>query len=74
MANKLSLNVTKTELIIFHSNAKKIGHSRKFKLDGKGLTPTSTVKYLGVFLDDHLLWSKQKPCNNKTKPSHWYTL
>ena len=37
-ANKLSLNVTKTELIIFHSSSKKIDHSLKFKLDGKRLT------------------------------------
>ena len=58
-ANKLSLNFTKTELIIFHSSSKKIDHNVKFKLDGKRLTPTSTVKYLGVLLDYHLLWSKQ---------------
>ena len=54
-ANKLSLNFTKTELIIFHSSSKKIDHNLKFKLDGKRLTPTSTVKYLGVLLDNHLL-------------------
>ena len=58
-ANKLSLNFTKTELIIFHSGSKKIDHNLKLKLDEKGLTPTSTVKYLGVLLDDHLLWPKQ---------------
>ena len=58
-ANKLSLNFSKTELIIFHSSSKKIDHSLKFKLDGKRLTATSTVKYLGVLLDDHLIWSKQ---------------
>ena len=58
-ANKLSLNFTKTELIIFHSSSKKIDQNFKFKLDGKRLTPTSTVKYLGVLLDNHLLWSKQ---------------
>ena len=58
-ANKLSLNFSKTELIIFYSSSKKIDHNLKFKLDGKRLTPTSTVKYLGVLLDEHLLWSKQ---------------
>ena len=58
-ANKLSLNFTKTELISFHSNSKKIDHNLKFKLDGKRLNPTSTVKYLGVLLDDRLLWSKK---------------
>ena len=43
-ANKLSLNFTKTELIIFHSSSKKINHNLKFMLDGKCLTPTGTVK------------------------------
>ena len=50
---------TKTELIIFHSSSKKTDHSLKFILDGKRLIQTDTVKYLGVLLDDHLLWSKQ---------------
>ena len=58
-ANKLSLNVTKTELIIFHSSSKKTDPSLKIILDGKRLIQTDTVKYLGVLLDDHLLWSKQ---------------
>ena len=58
-ANKLSLNFSKTELIIFHSSSKKIDHSLKFKLDGKRLTANSTVKYLGVLLVNHLIWSKQ---------------
>ena len=58
-AKKLSLNFTKTELIIFHSSSKKIDHNLEFKLDEKRLTPTSAVKYLGVLLDNHLLWLKQ---------------
>ena len=58
-ANKLPLNVAKTELIIFHSSSKKTDHSLKFKLDEKRLTQTDTVKYLGVLLDDNLLWSTQ---------------
>ena len=35
--NKLYLNDTKTELIIFHSSSKKTGHCFKFILDGKRL-------------------------------------
>ena len=58
-ANKLSLNVMKTELTILHSSSKKTDHSLKFNLDGKRLAQTDTVKYLGVLLDDHLLQSKQ---------------
>ena len=48
-ANKLSLNVMKTQLIIFQSSSKKTDHSLKFKLDGKKI----------VIFDDHLLWPKQ---------------
>ena len=29
-------------------------HSFKFKLDGKRLVPTHSVKYLGVLIDEHL--------------------
>ena len=58
-ANKLPINVMKIDLIIFHSSSKKTHHSLKFKVDGKRLTQTDTVKDLGVPLDDYLLWSKQ---------------
>ena len=58
-ANKLSLNVTNTEPIIFHSSSKSIDHSCIFKSDGKLLTPTNTLKCVGVFLDEDLLWSTQ---------------
>ena len=40
-ANKLSLNVKKTELIIFHPKNTKLGCSVKFKLIGKRLNPIS---------------------------------
>ena len=52
-ANKLSLNVKKTELVIFRPRKLKIDHSFKFKLDGKRLVPTHSVKYLGVLIDEH---------------------
>ena len=58
-ANKLSLNVTKTELIIFYSSSKKTDPGLNFILDGERLIQTDTVKSLGVFLDDRILWSKQ---------------
>ena len=58
-ANKLSLNVKKTELVIFRSKKLKIDSSFKFKLNGKRLVPTKSVKYLGVLLDEHLHWNEQ---------------
>ena len=58
-ANKLSLNVKKTKLVILRPRKLKIDHCFKFKLDGKRLVPTHSVKYLGVLIDEHLLWNKQ---------------
>ena len=58
-ANKLSLNISKTKLIIFHRNTASIDHTLKLKLDGKRLSPSQSVKYLGVLLDEHLQWSDQ---------------
>ena len=57
-ANKLSLNVKKTELI-FRQNQKPLDHSINFKLNDIRLFPISSFKYFGVFLDEHLYWNKQ---------------
>ena len=58
-ANKFSLNIEKTELVVFRRQNTKLNKSFKIKLDGKRLFPTSSVKYLGVLLDEHLTWSSQ---------------
>ena len=58
-ANKLSLNVEKTKLVLFQRQNTKLNNSFKFKPDGKRLFPTTSVKYLGVLLDEHLTWSPQ---------------
>ena len=58
-ANNTSLNIKKTDLAIFRSRKLKIDSSFKFKLGGKRLVPTKSVKYLGVLLDEHLHWNKQ---------------
>ena len=57
-ANKQSLNVKKTGLVIFRSRKIKIDSSFKFKLDGKRLVPTKSVKYLGVLYDELLHWNE----------------
>ena len=45
--------------MIFRQRKLKIDSSFKFKLDGKRLVPAKSVKYLGVFLDEHLHWNEQ---------------
>ena len=55
-ANKISLNATKTEFVIFRSPWKRLDCIPRLKLSGKILTPSKSVKYLGVHLDEHLNW------------------
>ena len=58
-ANKLSLNIEKTELVVFWRQSTKLNNLFKIKLNGKRLFPTSSVKYLGVLLHEHLMCSPQ---------------
>ena len=55
-ANKISLNVKKTEMVIFKSKQKKFEGDLKIKLCGKRLYPSESVKYLGVKIDTNLNW------------------
>ena len=55
-ANKISLNVKKTEIVIFKSKQKKLEGDLKVKLCGKRLYPTQSVKYLSVKIDTNLTW------------------
>ena len=55
-ANKILLNVKKTEMVIFKSKQKKVEGDLKIKLCGKRLHPTKSVKYLGVKIDTNLTW------------------
>ena len=55
-ANKISLNASKTEMLIFRDPRKKINFDLKIKIDGKKITPSRSVKYLGIFIDCHLNW------------------
>ena len=54
-ANKISLNVEKTGLVIFKSPRKVLSDEIKIKLTGKRLYPSNSVKYLGVRIDKYLL-------------------
>ena len=58
-ANKISLNASKTELLVFRSNRKKINYDIKLKIDGKKIVPSKYVKYLGLYIDSHLNWEFQ---------------
>ena len=56
-ANKISLNASKTELLVFRHPSKVLNYNLKIKINGKRLYESNYVKYLGVLLDSHLKWN-----------------
>lgn len=54
LANKISLNATKTELIFFRKIGEKVPDHIKIKINGHRIYPSSYIKYLGIYLDEHL--------------------
>ena len=57
-ANKILLNVGKTELVLFSSSKKQLDCDLKIKLSGKGSYETDSVKYLGIQTDKRLTWKE----------------
>ena len=49
--NKISLNVSKTEI---KSHSKQITKHINFRLDGQKITPKNHTEYLGIIIDEHL--------------------
>ena len=60
-ANKISLNVTKTELIYFRGNFTSVEKpSKAVKLNGVKIEPLPKVRYLGLIFDEFLSWNPHK--------------
>ena len=56
-ANRLSLNIKKSKLILFQKKQSDFDNkSISIKLDGCKLDPTDNVKYLGVYIDKFVSW------------------
>ena len=56
-ANRISLNISKTEFIIFRKRSKPVcSESLKIKINGVRLYPSTSIKYLGILIDEHLSW------------------
>jgi hypothetical protein len=67
LANKISLNSTKTELIFFR-NKRTSKPKRKIKLNGVKLSETDHVKYVGIIFDEYLNFQRHiKILNAKLK-------
>ena len=57
-ANKISLNVNKTEIVVFRSPTKQIYKNLNFRLRGQRIEPKRCRKYLGVVIDEHLSFNE----------------
>ena len=54
--NKISLNASKTEINIFKTRLKSTTKHLNFRVSGQKINPTTSVKYLGVHLNNSLTW------------------
>ena len=63
LANKISLNCSKTEIIIFG----KPNYKFEIKMNGHKIVPSRYIKYLGIYIDDKLNFNY--PCNLLLKKS-----
>ena len=52
----MSLNIKKTNCVIFHPPQKKLVYNPKLFLNQTALKQEKCVKYLGIFVDSHLNW------------------
>ena len=56
IANKISLNANKTEMVLFRNHRKKIDFKMEIKIADKIIEMSDVVKYLGIYIDKHLNW------------------
>ena len=54
--NKLSLNIDKTNYVIFHPPQKKLPLSIQMLINNKIVKQEKSIKYLGIFINSHLSW------------------
>ena len=57
--NRLSLNIDKTNFLIFHPYNKPIRQHVTIKINKKAINEKEYIKHLGVLLDSSLSWKYQ---------------
>jgi hypothetical protein len=55
-ANKLSLNTTKTKVILFRSSNKKPKQDIKININGNNIEQVRNTVFLGIVIDECLTW------------------
>ena len=58
VSNHLFLNLNKSSFIIFHSSKKSVSFDFPISINNSLLNRVTTIRYLGILLDEHLTWSK----------------
>ena len=59
IVNRLSLNLVKTNFVIFRPYNKPMNYKITLKFNKKAISERSAIKYLGVMLDSSLTWHSQ---------------
>ena len=55
-ANKLSLNINKSNFVLFHPIQRKIPKSVTLFINNQSLTEEHSIRYLGIYIDSNLNW------------------
>ena len=55
-ANRIALNTSKTEIVLFRTPRKPITRKMNFRISGQKIKPKSSAKYLGLIIDEFLKW------------------
>ena len=58
-SNRLALNISKTNFVIFHPFNKPVKEFITLKINKKAIAEEPCVKYLGVLIDSTLSWKSQ---------------
>ena len=56
--NRLALNISKTNFVIFRTHKRKVNHNVTLILNRKAIEQKKYVKYLGLLVDEHLTWEE----------------
>ena len=60
VSNHLFLNLNKSSFIIFHSSKKSVSFDFPLSINNSLLNRVTTIRYLGILLDEHFTWSHSK--------------
>ena len=58
-ANRISVNASKTEIILFRPKTKTTTKHLNFRISGQKINIVKQTKYLGIYLDEYLTWNFQ---------------